>query len=252
MLTQLDGLLWLLVTLGPLFLFQSRLHREIQAVLLLLTRRKEVAIVLFSLVFFPGVLVHEGSHYLAAKLLGVRTGRFSLLPRPTRDGRLQMGSVETDRSDVFRSALIGAAPLLVGGALVAYIGFTLLRLHELWPLVVAGNLSGLLNAVTALPRVPDFWLWFYLAFAISSTMLPSASDRQAWLPVALVVVGLVVLGLLAGLGVWLLNSLGPLVNDGLRAAAAVFGLAALFHLILLPLAVLARQALSSLTGMKVV
>jgi hypothetical protein len=61
-------------------------NRETQAVFLLLTRRGEVAMVLFAVLFFPGVLLHEVSHYVMAQLLGVRTKRFSLIPKPLPDG----------------------------------------------------------------------------------------------------------------------------------------------------------------------
>ena len=56
-LSSLDGLWWLLLMLGPLLLIQPRLHLEIQAVFLLLTRRPALSIGLFSLLFFPGVLL---------------------------------------------------------------------------------------------------------------------------------------------------------------------------------------------------
>ena len=64
MLSNLDGLWWLLLLLGPLLLLQRSLHREIQVLFLVVTRRPDIAIALFSVLFFPGVLLHEGSHYL--------------------------------------------------------------------------------------------------------------------------------------------------------------------------------------------
>ena len=76
------GVGWLLLVLGPLLLLQRRLHWEIQAVFLLLTRRVDISVYLFSILFFPGILLHETSHYVMARVLGVRTGRFSLLPQP--------------------------------------------------------------------------------------------------------------------------------------------------------------------------
>jgi uncharacterized membrane protein len=33
--------------------------------------------------------------------------------------------------------------------------------------------------------VANFWLWVYLVFSISNAMLPSESDRQAWLSLGL-------------------------------------------------------------------
>src|SRR3972149_1644635 len=120
--THVDGLMWLLLVLGPLIFVQRKLHRESQAVFLLLTRHKEISLALFSLLFFPGVLLHEMSHYITARLLGVKTGRFSLLPTPLPDGRLRLGFVEAESVDFVRDALIGAAPLLTGGLFVAYAG----------------------------------------------------------------------------------------------------------------------------------
>src|SRR5512143_2626739 len=108
--------------LGPLLFAQRWLHREVQWVFLLITRSPSVSVGLFSLLFFPGVLLHELSHFLMARLLGVRAGRFSLLPSVVEGGKLRLGFVETAETDWVRDALIGAAPLITGGAAVAYLG----------------------------------------------------------------------------------------------------------------------------------
>ena len=128
---QIDGLVWLVVCLAPFLLVQRWLHRDIQAVFLLLTRRSELTIGLFSLLFFPGVLLHETSHFLMAGLLRVRTGRFSVLPKVQPGGQLQLGFVETDKADFVRDALIGMAPLLSGGAAIAYLGIYRLGLASI-------------------------------------------------------------------------------------------------------------------------
>ena len=168
-----DGLLWLLLFLGPLLFFQRQLHFELQALFLLITRHENAALGIFSLLFLPGVLLHETSHYLIARLLGVRTGRFSLMPQVLPDGRLQLGFVETAPADLLRDGLIGAAPLVTGGVVMAYLGAYRLGLLPLAALFTAANWPGLWSALAALPEQPDFWLWFYLAFAVSTTMLPS-------------------------------------------------------------------------------
>ena len=128
---QLDGLVWLVVCLAPFLLVQRWLHHEIKAVFLLLTRHPELTIGLFSLLFFPGVFLHETSNFVLAKLLGVRTGRFSVLPKVQPDGQLQLGFVETAKADFLRDALICIAPLLSGGAVIAYIGISHLGLASL-------------------------------------------------------------------------------------------------------------------------
>jgi hypothetical protein len=247
----LEGLVWLLLMLGPLLVLQRRLHFEIQAVFLLTVKRADLALVLFSLLFFPGVLLHETSHYLMARLLGVRTGRFSLLPTPLPGGRLRLGYVETARTDVFRDFLVGAAPLLAGGLFVAYAGLFRLELGPLWQSLLALDLSAAWSVLGRLHERPDFWLWFYLTFAVSSTMTPSPSDRRAWLPMAFIFGVLALVSLLVGAGPWLTERLADPLNRAFFALAAVFGVALLVHLALLPPFWLARRALSSFTGMKV-
>src|SRR3990172_611459 len=130
--TQLAGLLWFVLMLAPLILLQRLLHREIQAVFLILSRDKRLTVGLFSMIFLPGVFLHELSHFLAAKILFVRTGRFSLIPRSLPDGRLQLGYVETARADIVRDSLVGAAPLIAGTLFVAYVAIYPLQLRVLW------------------------------------------------------------------------------------------------------------------------
>ena len=250
-LNTLDGFLWLLLMLGPLLVLQRALHRQLQGVFLILTRRPAVAMGIFSFIFLPGVALHEGSHYLMARLLGVHTGRVSLLPRPTRTGMLQLGFVETAHTDVVRDALIGAAPLITGGMVVAYIGVTRMKLLPAGGLLLSGPIVNFWQELSQLPAQPDFWLWFYLAFVVSSTMLPSASDRRAWLPIGLVVGGLFLLAVLAGAGPWMLANLAPSLNSILRGVGAVFAISAAVHLVILVPVWVIRVLLSKLTGMEI-
>ncbi len=246
------GLGWLLLMLGPLLFAQRWLHREIQYVLLLLTRRPALSLSLFSLLFFPGVLLHELSHYLMARLLGVHTGRFSLIPSLVEEGKLRLGYVETAQTDLLRDALIGTAPLITGGAAVAYLGISRLGLVPLAAFIGQADWTGLWLGLSALPERSDFWLWFYLTFAISSTMLPSASDRRAWLPISLVSLGLVGLALLAGAGPWMLEHLAPELDRFLRSLATIFGISLALHLVLLLPFRLLRGLISAVFRMQIV
>lgn len=248
----LDGLGYLLLMLGPLLFAQRWLHREIQLVFFILARRQTVALGLFSFLFFPGVLLHELSHYLTARLLGVRTGRLSLFPSLMPGGKLRLGYVETAQADILREALIGAAPLIAGGAAVAYLGVWQLGLAPLAGMAAQGDWPELLQTLGALPAQPDFWLWFFLAFTISSTMLPSASDRRAWLPVSIVALTLAGAAILAGAGPWMLENIAPWLNQALRSVAAVFGISLALHLILLLPAWLLRLLLMRVMGVRLV
>lgn len=249
--TQFDGLFWFLLTLLPLVFLQRLLHREIQAVLLILSRSPEFTIAMFSIIFLPGVLLHEFSHYLVAVILGVHTARFSLVPQMLPDGRLQLGYVETAKTDVLRDSLIGAAPLFSGGLIVAYLAVTRLELLPLWDVFRNGQFNLFWMGVSALPQVKDFPIWFYLVFTISSTMLPSRSDRHAWMPLGVGIVVLLALAVLAGAGPWMLAHLAPVLNDFLRVTAVIFGLSAVLHFVLALPAALIHFVLARVTGVDV-
>jgi hypothetical protein len=250
--SAIDGLVWFLAFLVPLLIVQRKLHWELQAFLLLLLRNPSIALALFSFLFFPGVLLHETSHYLMAHLLRVRTGKFSLIPAILPNGQLRLGYVETAQSDFLRDSLIGTAPLIAGGAVIVYLSLHPLGLLPLAGSAYAGQWEVLSQQLAVLPSQPDFWLWFYLAFAVSSTMLPSASDRQSWLPLVLVVAFLIGFAAIGGAGPWMVVHVAPWSNNLFRVLAAVFGISFLFHTVLLFPTWFFRVLLSKVTGLSVV
>jgi hypothetical protein len=244
----LDGLFWLLLTLAAIIFLQFHLHREIQAVFYLTSRNIGITQIIFSLIFFPGVVLHELSHFLSAKILGVQTGKFSLIPQAQPDGKLRLGYVETGSGGFIRDALIGAAPLITGSMFVAYAAIFQIHLLPLWDQLINADWGAAWLLLISIPKSPDFWLWFYLTFTISSTMMPSQSDRHAWLPLGLTVVGLVAVAILAGAGSWMLENLAPPFNQFLQALAMIFGLSGLMHIILIIPFLLLHRILSKLRG----
>jgi hypothetical protein len=248
---QLSGLVWFIFLLVPLIILQRLLHREIQAVFLILTRDVRVTMGIFSMLFLPGVFLHELSHFLMAKLLRVRTGKFSIFPQSLPDGRLQLGYVETAKSDVVRDSLIGAAPLIVGTLFVAYVALYHLQMRVLWDTFRNGQFDLFWLGVRALPQTPDFYLWFYLAFAVSSTMMPSESDRHAWLELLISIAVLFGLALLFGAGPWMLSNVAPRLSTFLNAVAVIFGLSTFVHILLIMPTALIHKLLARLTGVDV-
>jgi hypothetical protein len=230
---------------------QRALHREIQAVFLIVTRQPGVTQTIFALIFFPGVLLHELSHFVAAKVLGVQTGNFSLIPQAQPNGKLRLGYVETASGGFVRDALIGAAPLATGCLFVAYASINLLHLLPLWDFVRIADWNGFWTGLMLVPKTPDFWLWFYLTFTISSTMMPSASDRHAWLPLGLLIAVLIGVAVLAGAGPWMLENLAPAFNQFLRALAMIFGLSGTLHVLLILPFLLFHRVLTKLTGIDI-
>ena len=245
------GLLWFIVILMPLVILQRLLHHEIQAVLMIVTRNPQLTVGLFSFLFLPGVFLHELSHFVMAKLLRVPTGKTSLIPTSLPNGRLQMGYVETAQTDFVRDSMIGIAPLIAGSLFIAYAGLNRLGLSALLDLLANGQVELFWKGLALMPQVNDFFLWFYLAFAVSSTMLPSESDRHAWLPLGLWMGVLLALAVFAGAGTWMLENIAPLLNDFFGSVATLFGLSAALHVILLLPAMLLHRIASKVTGVDV-
>ncbi len=201
-------LFWLAAATLFLLLVQRALHRHIQGVVLLLTGNANLAALVHFLVLLPGVIVHELSHWLAAKLLGVRVGPISIGPERKRGKQMRFGSVQIGRADPVRESLIGLAPLIVGTALVLLVAqwaFGLVPTESLtlaeWP-----------RRLLACLRAPDAWLWVYLIFAIANAMMPSAADRLRWRTLALylglmLIAAYFLIGFPRGSAVWLLRGL---------------------------------------------
>jgi hypothetical protein len=219
-----DGLSLLAVvaTLVLLVALERWIHQHIHGVAYLFTRNKDAAILLYAVPLFPGVVLHELSHWVMAKLLGVKTGGISLLPKRDRSGHIRLGSLVIERTDAIRASLIGIAPLFSGSLVVLYIGYRMIGVGALGNALLTGSIAAIASSFGALLRVPDMWLWLYLLFAIANAMLPSPSDRETWTPVVLFLVVIVGLAYLLGFSRVLLD-LAPVVVTSLRWLAVAFG-----------------------------
>lgn len=217
----------------PLVYLQRFLHREIQYVIYIITQNSNLTIIIYSIIFFPGVFLHEASHYLMAKLLGVRTGKFTVMPRLAKKNRLVLGSVETEKTDFFRDSLIGLAPLISGTLIIAYVSIVQLQINTLWEVFRNGQWNLFFMGLGLIGDIPNFYLWFYLTFAVSSTMLPSESDRHAWLPLGIWIAIFFLLAIFSGAGTWMLNNLALPLNQFLNSFGLLLMLSNLVHIILL-------------------
>ena len=247
-------MLGLAVTLALLLVVERWIHRHLQGTMLLLAGDREIAVVLYALPLIPGVLLHEISHSLTARALGVRSGRISI--RPTLSGdRIRLGSVPVAQTDAMRASLIGLAPLLTGSAVILLIGYTVFGIGTVQQTVAAGDWTeaawSLPDQIASLLEVPDAWLWAYLIFAISNTMLPSQSDRAAWIPVLLFLAITAAVAFVAGLGPTIVDRLGQPVDVAVPWITAMLGFTLVADLPFVLLIALLERLLERLRGMRV-
>jgi len=85
--------------------------------------------------FFPGTVIHELAHLLAAGLLFVKTGSMEIIPK-VMDDEIRLGSVQVAKTDPFRRTIIGVAPVLLGMAIIFGILFYLQPLAEKNPVYI--------------------------------------------------------------------------------------------------------------------
>lgn len=210
---------WVIISIPILLILQRWLHRHIHGLAFLITGRRSWAVLIYAIVLFPGVLLHELSHWITASLLGVRTGSFSVLPRTKSDGSVQLGYVEYYKSanvGPVRESLIGSAPLITGTAVILIIAFQVFDVTNLAAAVESGEIESLSRAITILFETSDFLLWLYLIFAVSNAMMPSASDRKAWPAFAIIL-------LLLALVLYILGAQDLLIAGLAGPLATVFG-----------------------------
>lgn len=188
------ALAWLAGSLAILVPVTRWFGTGIRALVLLPSGNAVAALYLHFAVLLPGTLLHEVSHWLAAHLLGVRTGRLQIGPEPTAGGAVRFGALEYVRPDPLRESLIGLAPLLSGAGVVLLVASWRL---DLAPGAIV-DLPSALSAARQAVHAQDAWVWLYLIVAVANAMLPSPSDRRGWPPVVLCLGALVLVLLLSG------------------------------------------------------
>jgi hypothetical protein len=153
-------------------LLRSALTFEFLAVSLLIFGNKNPGLWLYSLIFLPGTILHELSHWLVAELLGVHTGEITILPNMdnAENDRQRLGSVATASSGPIRGFLIGAAPFVTGLLALSLLGYFVF--------------------------LPSLLTWQYILIlygivVVGSSMMLSREDRRS-LPFFLILVVVIV------------------------------------------------------------
>lgn len=180
------------VLFGVMLFLQRWLQQHIQGLTYAVTGNPGCAVRVLFLVLLPGVLLHEASHWLVANLVGVRTGKVSIGLGKMRGKHFSLGSVTVERSDPLRESLIGVAPFIVGILAVwALMGFG----FDLW---APNDPAQVLDRISSTLSDPLTWVALYVVFAVSTSMIPSESDREPWGVIIAIFAGIGALALILG------------------------------------------------------
>lgn len=247
----LTSLVWLLVVLVPLVALERWIHRHAQGIFLLITRDPDLALIFYSLVFLPGIIIHELSHWLMATVLLVHAPRISVWPQRQPDGSLRLGYVETERVDFLRESLIGVAPLLAGCGAILLIGYYRLSVGPIGPALTAGDLGGVLRGLAGMLASRDAFIWGYFIFSISNAMMPSASDRRAWPWLLLLLGGVALIVYWAGFGPLVAGSAESVFGTALNVLASAFSLTVFIDLVAVAILWAVESLLSRMTRLRV-
>lgn len=243
--------IWFSLSLVALVILQGWIERYAMAACLLLVRDNDIGLAIYTFLFFPGLVLHEASHWVVARLLAVPVYEFSVRPKRLRNGHIRMGYVATGSTNIVWESLIGAAPVLVGSLVVLWISQRFLQLDAIGAALATGRMSQVVSALQVVLNMPDVWLWLYLVFTISNFMLPSGADRRAWpwLLVASLVIG--ALFYLMGLGAILVPVFLPLVRWVIEGLATAFTITAVLDLLAAAPLYYLVQRLEAWTGQRV-
>lgn len=200
-------LLWYVIgffcELFLLSILSSRLTALMSKLLHTIFKNQSIMITIMTLLLFPGTVIHELSHLFTAEILGVRTGKLTLVPELSSlsdinkgEKSMRVGGVMVAKTDPFRRTIIGVAPLVVGIAILVVLSYYLPSWWE--------GLSAALktHAYTSFP-VFRFMFALYGLFAVSNTMFASKEDMKGVWPLIFTLVLLGSAAYLAGIRIGL-------------------------------------------------
>ena len=172
-------IIFFFVEFALIFFLSREVSKAISQLLLTITKSHKITIHTLSIIFLPGVIIHELSHWMMASMLFVRTGTIEFMPK-INENKVKLGSVAVAKTDPFRRFFIGVAPIIFGLILIfsLYVFF--------FP---QGSITFSWQII----------LFLYLLFEIGNTMYSSSKDMEGAIVFFIAIAILVILYFLFGL-----------------------------------------------------
>lgn len=167
-------LIYVIFCLLGLVLTKKKMTTNLSRLVHKLGGNQHSAIIVWSIIFLPGTLIHEISHFLVAALTGARTGKVEIFPEYLENesnnegsARVALGSVQTQKLNPIQGFLVGIAPFLTGIALL------------IW-------LASLLQTSYSAGNIWIFLLEGYFFFTIANSFFPSWQDIKQTIPLIII------------------------------------------------------------------
>lgn len=206
--------------------------RQVQTIGWLLSGDENVVMVAYYLLMFPGILLHELSHFVTARVLGIKVTDFRLGPRKRKNSNsIELGSISVYSGGAIRDSLVGVAPFVAGTAVLLLVSYTVFDVGALGRIWSAEGWNGFFRTVRTMPETPDFWLWLYLIFAVSNAMMPSRADRKPWLLASLYTGSVLLIAWVLGAFSFIDASIRVSILDALRVLTLAFLFTAIVNMV---------------------
>lgn len=230
-LSYFNGILLFIGATLAFVLVRRVLFIDMLRLLIALTRNVLTAHKIHFALVFPGVLLHELSHYIALRLMGV-PGRLHIGVEMQSDFTIY-GHVDFYEDDVngIKHFISGIAPLITGLGAISLIAINFMGVPSIRTIVAS---SGNFDFSAILVQASHWWFWvaFYFVFAIASEMIPSPADRRYWVHLGIVLVILFAISLLTKTTGWFLFNLYPTIDGIFKMIGITFLICLAIELVL--------------------
>jgi len=167
-------LIFPILILIALSFLNKKISLYINSISYLLFKSTAPGIYFYFLLFLPGIIIHELSHFLTALILLVKVGDIRLSPVKD-DKKYILGQVSYAQTDPLRTALIASAPLILGSLIIFIIVSIFL------------NVSSFTSFSTlVLPPLNIFFI--YLVICLTNTMFLSNQDKKGLLVIPFLII----------------------------------------------------------------
>ncbi len=233
----------------PMRSLEGWLHQHMFKVGWLLTKNLHTTTILYYTFFLPGVVLHEVLVWLVAGMLNVRAEGAIKMPEKQEIAALKLNFVKLDKKvSQFKLAVISIAPLIGGIVFIWFVTNNIFDIGGFLEIASSGELEDIGAAFSRLTATPDFWLWMYLVFAVSATMIPDAGNLRGWRLVIPPIVVVIILLYAIGVGDRVLLVTLQSLSQGAYFLMGTFGVVIVVHLVMTGILGAIESIIERITG----